>query len=265
MQTKSSFRRFSDALQSGGSSSNPTLGGKKDLWLVVFNDVVLRCQRTGTTTLPMATSSPASAMPAGKANSLPELQAKAKNSTVGRRNVQTKPRNLYKFLKVQSYSVLVERILTAALPDRTLDHWGCSLTHCWRSCYGRVSRLFTHLHNIGHSFLSSESISRARSRIGEETQKPCVEHDEEDVSDDSDRKSKMSFSYWGADKVTVQTSDAKARGKQAAKNAISARRGLVPVAYVSAPATVHHAAYHLMTCSYPVHCQRQIWISTAIT
>src|SRR3984957_9435522 len=36
---KSSFKRLSDVLGSTG------VGGKKDLWLVVFNDVVLRCQR----------------------------------------------------------------------------------------------------------------------------------------------------------------------------------------------------------------------------
>jgi hypothetical protein len=34
---KTSFKRLSDVLQSTG------IGGKKDLWLVVFNDVVLRC------------------------------------------------------------------------------------------------------------------------------------------------------------------------------------------------------------------------------
>jgi hypothetical protein len=83
-----------------------------------------------------------------------------------------------------------------------------------------------------------QSISKTRSRIGEETQKPFAEHDEENVSDDSDRKSKMSFSYWGADKVTIQSSEAKARGKQAARNAITARRGPVPVSYVCSPTTV---------------------------
>ena len=39
-------------------------------------------------------------------------------------------------------------------------------------------------------------------------------------SDDSDRKSKMSFSYWGADKITVQKPVIKARG-----GAPVARRG----------------------------------------
>lgn len=87
---KPSFKRLSDVLQPGFGG----IGGKKDLWLVVFNDVVLRCQRTGTTSLPIGGAS------YGRTNSMPEMQGKAKYATTGRRNSQAKPRNLYKFLKV---------------------------------------------------------------------------------------------------------------------------------------------------------------------
>lgn len=87
---KSSFKRLSDVLQ--GSN----VGGKKDLWFVVFNDVVLQCQRTGTTSLPLV------ATLNSRANSLPDFQGKAKYATTGRRNSYTKPRNLYKFVKVRS-------------------------------------------------------------------------------------------------------------------------------------------------------------------
>jgi len=86
---KSSFKRLSDVLHSSHG-----IGGKKDLWLVVFNDVVLQCQRTGTTSLPLVAATNS------RTNSLPELQGKAKYATTGRRNSHTKPRNLYKFLKV---------------------------------------------------------------------------------------------------------------------------------------------------------------------
>lgn len=87
---KTSFKRLSDVLQSNSNG----VGGKKDLWLVVFNDVVLRCQRTGTTSLPLV------AVSNSRTNSLPELQGKAKYATTGRRGTHTKPRNMYKFLKV---------------------------------------------------------------------------------------------------------------------------------------------------------------------
>lgn len=87
---KPSFKRLTDVLQHGSNG----IGGKKDLWLVVFNDVVLRCQRTGTTSLPIGGAS------YGRANSMPEMQGKSKFATTGRRNLQAKPRNMYKFLKV---------------------------------------------------------------------------------------------------------------------------------------------------------------------
>lgn len=88
---KSSFRKLSDVLHTGNG-----IGGKKDLWLVSFNDVVLRCQRTGVTSLPLVSST------TSRTNSLPELQAKAKYATTGRKGAHTKPRNLYKFLKVNN-------------------------------------------------------------------------------------------------------------------------------------------------------------------
>ena len=47
--------------------------------------------------------------------------------------------------------------------------------------------------------------SRAQARISQPKIVPLPDDDEDGGdSDDSDKKSKMSFSYWGADKVTVQ-------------------------------------------------------------
>lgn len=87
---KTSFKRLSDVLQGNGGG----VGGKKDMWLVVFNDVVLRCQRTGTTSLPLGSAH------ASRTTSLPEIQGKSKYATTGRRNSSARPRNLYKFIKV---------------------------------------------------------------------------------------------------------------------------------------------------------------------
>lgn len=88
VRAKSSFKRLSDVLRPDG------FGSKKDLWFVVFNDVVLQCQRTGTTSLPLVSTT------ASRTNSLPELQGKAKYATMGRRNSTTNPRNLYRFIRV---------------------------------------------------------------------------------------------------------------------------------------------------------------------
>jgi hypothetical protein len=97
---KSSFKRLSDVLNSGAIGG--VGGGKKDLWLVVFNDVVLQCQRTGTTSLPLVAATNA------RTNSLPELphgQGKTKYATTGRRTAHTKPRNMYKFIKIETWAI----------------------------------------------------------------------------------------------------------------------------------------------------------------
>ena len=86
-----------DVLRSGGGG----IGSRKDVWLVVFNDVVLRCQRTGITSLPLG------AAQVSRANSLFELHGSSKFSTTGRRNPSTQQRNLYKFIKA-SISLILE-------------------------------------------------------------------------------------------------------------------------------------------------------------
>ena len=96
---KTSFKRLSDVLQGGGG-----VGGKKDLWLVVFDDVVLRCQRTGTTSLLLG-----SAHASSSTNSLPELEGKSKYATTGRRDSSALPRNLYRFIKASSYFFFSKR------------------------------------------------------------------------------------------------------------------------------------------------------------
>lgn len=98
---KSSFRRLSDVLQPG--SGTPGVGGKKDLWLVSFNDVVLRCQRTGVTTLPLV-----SGMGAGGDPTAPGVGGSAKGdkyATSGKRSAQTRPRNMYKFVRIETWTI----------------------------------------------------------------------------------------------------------------------------------------------------------------
>ncbi|CDO72839.1 hypothetical protein BN946_scf185002.g24 [Trametes cinnabarina] len=158
---KTSFKRLSDVLQAGTGG----VGGKKDLWLVVFNDVVLRCQRTGTTSLPLVSATNS------RVNSLPELQGKAKYATTGRRSTHTKPRNLYKFIRIETW----------AIGDVVQPREGV---------------------------VAMEEVVKSRQQAHSGVQPRIVPMPEDDdeggESDDSDRKSKMSFSYWGADKVTLQ-------------------------------------------------------------
>ncbi|GLB35031.1 putative protein with domain-containing protein [Lyophyllum shimeji] len=177
---KSSFKRLSDVLHSG----NNGIGGKKDLWFVVFNDVVLQCQRTGTTSLPLVSAT------TSRTNSLPELQGKAKYATTGRRNVHTKPRNLYKFIKIETWAI------------------------------GDVMQ-------PREGVVSMEDVVRSRAQAHTQPRIVPLPPDDEDgnSSDDSDKKSKMSFSYWGADKVTVQKPIVKG------KAAVTPRRGGAAASY----------------------------------
>ncbi|KAF5315756.1 hypothetical protein D9611_004621 [Ephemerocybe angulata] len=177
---KSSFKRLSDVLSNNG------IGGKKDLWFVVFNDVVLQCQRIGTTSLPLVASLNSRAM------SLPDVQGKSKYATTGRRNSYTKPRNLYKFIKIETWAI------------------------------GDVMQ-------PREGVVSMEDVVKSRSQVMSSQPRivPMPEDKEDDDADssDSDKKSKMSFSYWGADKITVQKPVI--RGKPGA----GPRRGGVSASY----------------------------------
>lgn len=196
---KPSFKRLSDVLQVG----NNGIGGKKDQWLVVFNDVVLRCQRTGTTSLPLVAATNS------RTNSLPELQGKAKYATTGRRSAHTKPRNLYKFIKVcvilEATAFQMRFTSNICRLRRGPSGMLCSPERglCpWRSKY----LLGTHI--TAYIAYRACSVVRSRQQVHSGIQPrivPLPDDDEEGAeSDDSDRKSKMSFSYWGADKVTLQ-------------------------------------------------------------
>lgn len=97
VKKRNSFRLSSDLLRSGSG-----IGSRKDIWLVVFNDVELRCQRTGITSFPLGASYSSSAI------SLSETQGKSKYATAGRRNSSARPRNLYRFIKASIFLILAE-------------------------------------------------------------------------------------------------------------------------------------------------------------
>jgi hypothetical protein len=76
----------------------------------------------------------------------------------------------------------------------------------WKSTY--LSFFILHAHT--NLYFVALSVVRSRAQV-HSTDKPRLvplpdedEDDNEADSDDSDRKSKMSFSYWGADKITIQ-------------------------------------------------------------
>jgi hypothetical protein len=80
-RAQKSFRRLSDFVTS--EKKAPTVGSKRDIWLVRFSDVVLRCQRVGVTTLPVGRF---------------EKGSKDKEKSKGRNQ-----RNLYRFVQVDRW------------------------------------------------------------------------------------------------------------------------------------------------------------------
>lgn len=78
--------------------------------------------------------------------------------------------------------------------------------------------------SVTEDFLTSVARTRATQRVQPRiVPMPEDDGDKDADSDDSDRKSKMSFSYWGADKITVQKPLIKGRpGSQSRRGGINA-------------------------------------------
>lgn len=150
IRNKRSYRRLSDLLSMGntnysnpGEDGNPvtytkapSMGSKKDLWLVRFSDVELRCQRVGVTALPMVSSialqpsivdgtaeyfAPNAEQPNKSDVSLTDdeirmrdefrrtKESKERMRALRNTTLRSKTRNLYKFVSVSSWKVTRER------------------------------------------------------------------------------------------------------------------------------------------------------------
>ena len=206
-RVRSSFKRLGDVLQPKSNG----IGGKKDLWFVVFNDVVLRCQRTGTTSLPIGGAS------YGRADSMPEMQGKMRYASS--RNPRAKLRNLYKFIEVC--------FLICAIP-------GVFAEKSYRLRRGTLATMISQvkvLRWISVSIYSRSTQWHSYPPCGRQPRiMPLADDDEGEGagdSDGSDKQSKMTFSYWGADKVTVRK-PVTSRPRQATHTRPSVHRGLGP-------------------------------------
>jgi len=91
---KGSFRLSTDMLRSGVGNDS-----RKDMWLVVFNDVVLRCQRVGITSKPLGDAHSSKPSFLSELRDIPTYAV-----TDGSRNSSARPRNLYKFIKASDSS-----------------------------------------------------------------------------------------------------------------------------------------------------------------
>lgn len=82
-----SIRRLSELVRSASTASTekaPGLGSKRDLWIIRFSDVTIRCARVGTTDIPGGF-------------------ARSKETGKGKIKKKGKQRNLYRFLRVEKW------------------------------------------------------------------------------------------------------------------------------------------------------------------
>ena len=89
---KHASRRLSDFVpgqaEKQKQKKQPSVGSKRDVWLVTFSDVVIRCQRVGVTKLPMGLQ-----------------HYSAKDSGKKYVSLARQERNLYKFLKIDHWNM----------------------------------------------------------------------------------------------------------------------------------------------------------------
>jgi hypothetical protein len=205
LKNKRSYRRLSDFLtvedRANQSTKAPNMGSKKDLWLVRFSDVELKCQRVGVTALPMV-SSVVLQQPQGNGQDGAEIreegavmteeeikikedfkrskESKERMKALRNTTLRSKTRNLYRFVSVTSWKqVQKDKVVEADM----------------------------HLEGL-----------TSPQEVDEEDELDGGDEDEEDEDDRTSstsqetdigvldteryvRQSKLSFSYWGHDKV----------------------------------------------------------------
>lgn len=74
------------------STRPPVFGSKKDIWIIEFSDVAIRCQRTGTTNLPSSV--------------MQTSFKKGRSSKDSKGTMLVKERNLYRFLNVERWTTV---------------------------------------------------------------------------------------------------------------------------------------------------------------
>jgi hypothetical protein len=135
VRNKRSYRRLSDLLtvSTSGAVGNsnkltkaPNMGSKRDVWIVRFSDVELRCQRVGVTALPLISTAAISAnvdRPAAEqtleAQTDEEMrmreefkrskESKERMRALRNTTLRSKTRNLYRFIGVAKWKATRER------------------------------------------------------------------------------------------------------------------------------------------------------------
>ncbi|UZJ57321.1 hypothetical protein CBS101457_006641 [Exobasidium rhododendri] len=213
LKSKRSYRRLSDFLsiedRQNQSTKAPNMGSKRDIWILRFSDVELKCQRVGVTALPLVssvilqeqqTSHRESGQYDAGTTGMTEEEIKIKEEfkrtkesrermkILRNTTLRSKTRNLYKFIAVTSWKQS-EKERGKEEEERYLD--GLSTPH------------------------EVDEEEQEEDEDEEEDEEGGVDEDMDEksstASQETDggvldneryiRQSKLSFSYWGHDKV----------------------------------------------------------------
>ncbi|TKY87800.1 hypothetical protein EX895_003381 [Sporisorium graminicola] len=192
LRNKRSYRRLSDFLSSegagSGSSKAPTMGSKKDLWLVRFSDVEIKCQRIGVTALPMVSTAALRNVDDAAECEASDFAARSKDSrerlkALRNTTLRAKTRNLYKFISVVAWRNAAAREMSAG-KDGYVD--GLPTSHEVDEEDGDDDDDAASLSSADGSSASCTSSSDSGDGVGGQA-----------GSEKYIRSTKLSFTYWG--------------------------------------------------------------------
>ncbi|PWN37302.1 uncharacterized protein FA14DRAFT_159417 [Meira miltonrushii] len=223
IRNKRSYRRLSDLLtlsnanhSTTGEDGNvtytkaPNMGSKKDIWLIRFSDVELRCQRVGVTALPMVSS--VALQPSALDASAEVSNANAENQeAIDSTLTDDEARMRDEFKRTKESKERMRALRNTTLRSKTRNLYKFIGVTSWKATRERS--------NIEESE-GLEGLSTAL----EEDEEMQDEEEEEDGGDDNEsntsqetdgglldpdhyvRQSKLSFSYGGQDRVEPKLS-----------------------------------------------------------
>ncbi|PWN48304.1 Dbl homology domain-containing protein [Violaceomyces palustris] len=214
LRSKRSYRRLSDFLSGETQSQStkaPGMGSKKDLWLVRFSDVELKCQRVGVTALPMvsstalnpptggSTSGNAQAGASSESEAL-DFAARSKDSkerlkALRNTTLRAKTRNLYKFVSVVAWKNVRPGHAHSGQEEVTAPD-GLPTSH-------EVDEECDEDEEQNDDDEDSDADGLDSAAAGDSSGEESSDEGESGFinSEKYVRQSKLSFSYWGDDKV----------------------------------------------------------------
>ncbi|GAC98750.1 ROM1/2 protein [Pseudozyma hubeiensis SY62] len=238
LRNKRSYRRLSDFLSSDDvahtSSKAPTMGSKKDVWLVRFSDVEIKCQRIGVTTLPMVSKAALRTADFADEQEASDFTARSKESrgrlkALRNTTLRAKTRNLYKFLSVVAWRTATARetgVGTSAFVD------GLPTSHEVDEEDGADVDDGASVSTAESSSASCTSSSDSHDGVGGQA-----------GSEKYIRSTKLSFTYWG-DRIepgrAITGGHANANAHEQPKTSIGQRSTTQQVDHVSVPPATTH-------------------------